>query len=582
MTTTVEHSQPAPMQAALTEHVVLVDERGAPARTVPKVDAHHRGTELHLAFSCQIVRSDGAVLLTRRASSKPTWPGSWTNGCCGHPQVGETLREAVIRRLHEELGLVPTSLALAISDFAYRATMPDGTREHELCPVLIACVTGTLRADPAEVDATEWIAWEDLVHRTRQAPGSLSPWCEEQVRQLADAGVVPAEWAARPPLAAQVGLDRPIELPPLPPARPVIATPPQQHGIDAMAAIAGPLQSILDGFLDVKECELAAIDPTLAAVAEEIRSLVDAGGKRLRPAFAYWGHRATGGIHDPAVLVPAAAIELLHTFALVHDDVMDRSVTRRGRPSAFAAMADRHRAAGDLGDAEWFGTSAAMLAGDLAFVWADEMFDSCSLDPGRLARARRVFTTLRTEVIAGQYLDLTLAGDPGAAEGAARRVALLKSARYTVTRPLLLGAALGPEPGRSDVDAALTAYGDAVGLAFQMRDDVLGVFGDPVTTGKSRLDDLREGKRTVLALRALRLSGATDRSLLAACLGRPDLDDHDAARCREVIAKSGALASVEALLSMQHQIALAAIAGIDEPARTALEQLAASAIERRC
>jgi geranylgeranyl diphosphate synthase type I len=281
------------------------------------------------------------------------------------------------------------------------------------------------------------------------------------------------------------------------------------------------------------------------------------------------------------VFGPAAAIELLHTFALIHDDVMDRSMTRRGRPSAFVAMADEHREAGFVGDSAWFGVSAATLAGDLAFVWADELFESRPLEQAALDRARRVFATLRSEVIAGQYLDLTLAGDVRAVEEGASRVALLKSARYTVTRPLLLGAALAPEPLAARVEQALMTFGDAVGLAFQMRDDILGVFGDPRLTGKGCLDDLREGKRTVLALRALRLSKSSDRELLARSLGDPQLDEDAAAKCREAIARSGALASVEARIAHQHEIALAVLDEIDEPARAALERLAASAIERR-
>ena len=198
-----------------------------------------------------------------------------------------------------------------------------------------------------------------------------------------------------------------------------------------------------------------------------------------------------------------------------------------------------------------------------------------------MARARQVFTTLRTEVIAGQYLDLALAANDAAAEEAARQVALLKSARYTVTRPLLLGAALAPEHAAHGVDKALNTYGDAVGLAFQMRDDILGVFGDPAVTGKGCLDDLRDGKRTLLALRALRLASGASRELLSQCLGDPCLDGERADRCREVIAHSGALASIERLIAHQHELAVEAIAGLEQPSRIALEQLAANAVERR-
>jgi geranylgeranyl diphosphate synthase type I len=244
------------------------------------------------------------------------------------------------------------------------------------------------------------------------------------------------------------------------------------------------------------------------------------------------------------------------------------------------AMADEHRDAGAMGDSEWFGVSAAILAGDLAFVWADELIETAAVDEAALARARQVFTTLRSEVIAGQHLDLVVASTRDAREADARKVALLKSARYTVTRPLLLGAALAGGATHPDTTQALVDYGDAVGLAFQMRDDILGVFGDPGVTGKSRLDDLREGKRTVLVLRAHRLADPAGQAELERSLGRPDLDEAGAARCRDVIASSGALASVEALLADRHDAALFAIERLPDEPRRALTSLAASAIDR--
>lgn len=596
------------------EHVVLLDRRGRPTGTEPKAGAHHRDTSLHLAFSCHLVRADGALLLTRRALSKRTWPGSWTNGCCGHPQRGETLREAITRRVGEELGLELGLMALALPDFIYRAQMADGTVEHELCPVAVAEVSATPVADPDEVDDLVWVSWETLVDRAAREPGSLSPWSVEQVHQLRGLGPSPGAWLAsaaadwsQPLLDAPVivraaggvalpstsrvdhhsapsddivtGGDDPVTPTSSGPERDLTASEPAPTSSDgALAAIHGPLRELLDDFLSTKAAETATLDPVLHELTDEIRALVDAGGKRLRPAFVYWGHRAAGAGHDEAVLRPAAAVELLHTFALLHDDVMDRSTTRRGRPSAHVSFADRHEHGGRLGDSGWFGCSAAILAGDLAYVWADELFDATELPADAVARARVVFTTLRREVIAGQHLDLVLAADRHAHEDVARNVALLKSARYTVTRPLELGAVLATDGG--PVAPALTAYGDAVGLAFQMRDDILGLFGDPTVTGKSTLDDLREGKRTVLVLRALRLADHRQRRVLVSCLGDPSLDEARAAEARAVVADTGALASVEALLAAQHTVALEAIAAIPDPAGAALRELAGLAIQR--
>jgi geranylgeranyl diphosphate synthase, type I len=346
----------------------------------------------------------------------------------------------------------------------------------------------------------------------------------------------------------------------------------------ALDPVNAPLAALLEAFLGERVGELADLDPSLDRIGQAVRDLVLAGGKRLRPAFVYWGYRATGAEHADAVLQPAAAVELLHNFALIHDDVMDRSASRRGWPTVHEALARAHADEGLVGDPAWFGVGAAILAGDLAFVWADQLFDEAPLPAAALARARAVFTRLRIEVMAGQYLDLRLAGRADAVEDDSLQVALLKSGRYTVTRPLQLGAALGtPDAG---LDAALCAYGDAVGIAFQLRDDILGLFGDPGETGKSAAEDLREGKRTMLILRALATAGEPERRELGALLGNPDVGERDADLAREIVVSTGALAAVERYLAAQQHTARRALGPVDGPARSALEQLAELALHR--
>jgi geranylgeranyl diphosphate synthase type I len=554
------------MRTAVDEHVVLLDGFGRTAGTIPKHSAHSSETPLHLAFSCYVVHGGGGVLLARRATTKRTWPGVWSNACCGHPQDGERLRDAITRRLEQELGLRPVRLSLVVPDFTYRATMADGTVEHEVCPVVVAEVAGAPCPDPREVDELAWTSWAELQVRAQVDPDSLSPWCVAQVRALAEAGWAPGVWPAHDALRD---------------AAPLFAVPaPTSGSVDPLAPVAAPVAAVLDRLLAEKTEELTAIDTTLRPVVDEIRALVDAGGKRLRPAFVHWGHRAAGGLDLDGVADVGAAVELLHTFALLHDDVMDRSAHRRGRDAAHVAFAAHHARTWLAGDADWFGTSAAVLAGDLVFVWADEVLDGARLPADALERARRVFSTLRCEVMAGQYLDLLHAADPAADEVRARHVALLKSARYTVTRPLELGAAVAGVVDGPVLDA-LRAYGDAVGLAFQLRDDVLGLFGDPEVTGKSALDDLREGKRTVLVLRAHRLASATQRAVLDDALGDPTLDECRADAVRAVVADTGALASVELLVTHLLAVADAALDAVPQPARGPLRAMAAQAARRQ-
>ena len=347
---------------------------------------------------------------------------------------------------------------------------------------------------------------------------------------------------------------------------------PQGGSLEALETVRRPVDELLAAFLRVRVEQLAELDAGLVTVGTEVTDLVAAGGKHLRPAFVYWGHRAAGADHEPAVYDIAGAVQLLHTFALLHDDVMDRSPERRGRPSAYASLAEAHSDQGFAGDASWFGVGGAILAGDLAFVWADELIDGAALAPEVLDRVRRVFTTLRVEVMAGQYLDLRLAGLPSASESDALRVALLKSGRYTVTRPLQLGAAVAGS--NAALDEALARYGDAVGVAFQLRDDVLGLFGDPRSTGKGDLDDLREGKRTVLMLKALHRADATQRAELERVMGTRGLADADAQRVRDIVVATGALDDVEKLIAQRRDAADAALAAVDPVALGPLTQLA--------
>jgi geranylgeranyl diphosphate synthase type I len=360
--------------------------------------------------------------------------------------------------------------------------------------------------------------------------------------------------------------------------RPAIDTAADPGTLDPLTAVRDHVDALLRDFLTRRKQQLVAIDPQLLPVAEAVARLVLAGGKRIRPAFVYWGYRAGGAGHTAQLWNAAAAVELLQTFALIHDDVMDRSSRRRGQPTTHVVLEAHHRSGGLAGDAEWFGIGGAILAGDLAFVWADELFDATPLPAAARDRARAVFTELRTELMAGQYLDLVLASTLDAQVAQARRVALLKAGRYTVTRPLQLGAAIaGADPA---LDAALVAYGDAVGVAFQLRDDILGLFGNPGSTGKSVLDDLRQGKRTVLMLQALEMASPPQRAVLESALGRGDVDDRAADEVRTVVRDCGALTTVEAQVSVSFEQAVAALVAVPQPARVALEHLAAQALFR--
>jgi geranylgeranyl diphosphate synthase, type I len=343
------------------------------------------------------------------------------------------------------------------------------------------------------------------------------------------------------------------------------------------------VSAALSEFLDRQRETLAAMDPSLGPVVDEVCAVAE-GGKRLRPAFAYWGWRGARdqatAEDEAAVLTAVAALEFVHASALVHDDVMDGAHTRRGRPATHVGFASRHTVEDLSGDRELFGTGAAILIGDLALVWSDELLRRSGLSAAALTRARAVWDTMRTEVTAGQYLDLLRAagGLPGA--DGALTVARYKSAGYTVQRPLQLGAAIagaGPE-----VTEAYTAIGLPLGEAFQLRDDVLGVFGDPLVTGKSADDDLREGKQTLLIALAEQAADEAGRGLLNRSLGNADAGPEEIEALRALLEATGARARVEERITERTALARSAIAAapLADDARAALDALAVAATSR--
>ncbi|MFI8951888.1 polyprenyl synthetase family protein [Streptomyces sp. NPDC053750] len=313
---------------------------------------------------------------------------------------------------------------------------------------------------------------------------------------------------------------------------------------DAAQAVGTVLEQVLDARLR----HARTVDPVFAReLADRLAALAEGGGKRLRTAFAHCGWRAAGGSGDTtAVLRTGAALELLQACALVHDDVMDGSVQRRGAPALHVQLARRHWAAGMHGSAESFGTSAAVLAGDLALAWADDLLTETALGAPHGPRLYEEWRAMRTEMVAGQYRELHAQAARTSGVDEALAIATLKSALYTVARPLALGASLA---GADDhVLDALRAAGRCAGLAFQLRDDLLGAFGDPAQTGKPAGDDLRSRKPTYLLAVALRLADAAGDHQVAAALA-PDADPGSANavhQARAALERTGAQDLVEA------------------------------------
>ncbi|WP_165065051.1 polyprenyl synthetase family protein [Marisediminicola senii] len=365
------------------------------------------------------------------------------------------------------------------------------------------------------------------------------------------------------------------------------------------------VQADVDGFLDAREPLLTSIAPDLAPFVDYSRDLLR-GGKRFRALFCYWGWQASSGLAptsspgdmtdddgrtDPdirAVVKAASALEIFHAAALVHDDIMDNSDTRRGLPAAHKRFQALHADGGWTGSDATFGNSAALLLGDLLLSWSDELFDEAIRmlpSPAQALGPRLEFNRMRTEVTAGQYLDIldesSWQNHPESALlDRAHRVIVYKSAKYSIEAPLAIGAALaGATPAQLD---ALREFGLPLGIAYQLRDDLLGVFGDPAVTGKPAGDDLREGKRTVLIALARQEMEPNARTLLDELLGDVELTEEQVGMLQASIIGSGAVDSVEKIIDHNVTRAVSALddAPISESARAQLRHLA-DAVTRR-
>ena len=336
-----------------------------------------------------------------------------------------------------------------------------------------------------------------------------------------------------------------------------------------LVEIASRVGDRIGALLDAEVARWSEVDADLREPLESLTALVLAGGKRLRPAFCHWAFVGAGGDpSDPVVVDAGAALELLHTFALIHDDVMDGSVTRRGLDAVHVDFEARHTLSQWRGEGRRFGEGVAILVGDLAFVYADLLMT------GAPRPAVDVFNELRLEVNIGQYLDLIGTVRGGGTRDAARRICIYKSGKYTVERPLHLGAALA---GRlPEFEEPLSGYGLPLGEAFQLRDDLLGAFGDESLLGKPVGDDLREGKPTALVAMARERASGSGAKLLRDRLGEADLTDDEVADLQDVLRDTGAVQEVEAQIDSLVASSLSALraAPLGDEAKQHLTDLA--------
>ncbi|WP_067813307.1 polyprenyl synthetase family protein [Nocardia inohanensis] len=342
---------------------------------------------------------------------------------------------------------------------------------------------------------------------------------------------------------------------------------PERHDTDVFKA---RVDAVLEQFVGSERERLLDIDPRLRPVADQL-VVATARGKRLRAAFCYWGWRAAGQPDSAELVRAATALELVHAAASVHDDIIDDSPLRHGVPTV-------HIALGRPPESGQAGRALAMLVGDLLMALAGQLFIESGLPAAYLSRARSLWADLARELIAGECLEILSTGaEPDIAESL--KVIRYKTAKYTVEQPLLIGGALGGAPER--LQRRFSAYGLPLGEAFQLRDDLLGLFGDPARTGKASLDDLRGRRPTALLADTWRAADWSQRQRLKQLLAKDDADDADLGEVRALMTSLGTPARIERMIDDRVAAATHALTGMPAPAARALTELARCSTARR-
>ena len=350
---------------------------------------------------------------------------------------------------------------------------------------------------------------------------------------------------------------------------------------DGIKGLTQEINTSLTGFFEKESLYLQAIGSELDPVADALGHFLLDSGKRLRPLFATIGFLGAGGELTPSIFRAVSSLELVHVCALIHDDVMDASDTRRGAPAIHKQFENIHNQENLHGSASQFGVASAILLGDLALIWAAKALHESGVAPELILRSLPIYDEMRVELMAGQYLDVYEQALASESVERSLKVARYKSGKYSIERPLHFGATFAPGYSPEIIDS-YSHYGLPLGEAFQLRDDVIGVFGDPERTGKPAGDDLREGKRTVLVATTLSKASPAQRATVLDLFGNKELDIAHIDTLRQIITETGALTELESIISEMTSKAHEALThgGITPEAVALLDQMAVAATQR--
>ena len=499
------------------EQIVLVDDQNRQIGVAEKLSSHHANTPLHRAFSCYVFNDKNQLLVSRRAESKKVWPGVWTNSVCGHPMPDESTQDAIKRRLEFELGMTASDIELIVADYVYKTPPFNGIIENEFCPVYIAKATCDPKPNPDEVGDYKWVEWEDYKKELSNDKSDVySWWSKDQLKYI------------------EGRIDNMMG----------------NYKIDVMSS-RKEINRRLKVFLANKIESSAKISEHYETLWRYIDESISSGGKRIRPyivMLAYSAHIKDKSPNYEVVYSVGLAMELLHNAMLIHDDVIDKDLIRHGVDNVTGRYIKLYSK--DIKDEEkvhHYANSAAIIAGDLLISSARTLVSSClGMDQSVSIKISELMDEAIFRVCGGELLDTEASFRNSRAS--AKTIASEKTSSYSFEIPLAVGATLAGA-SESEIELIARAYGRTLGIAFQIQDDILGVFGNEAVLGKSTSGDIREGKHTYMVEQFYNMASENQVKDFEIAFGHGDASMEDVGLAKKTLKDSGALDATKSEIS---------------------------------
>lgn len=496
------------------ENVILVDENDNEIGTMEKIKAHEEGGKLHRAFSIFVFNTDGEMMLQKRADSKYHAPGKWTNTCCSHPRKGETLEEATRRRLDEEMGF--TCDMEKVFDFIYRADVGKGLTEWEYDHVFIGIYDDEPELNPDEASDWKWIDPDVLLEDVEKNPDDYTPWFKEVVDEVVE--------------KFEENKDK------------FLGTEEELDFKGTLAHYKSKVEEEMRKYFDEKSDSFEYKDEFVEESIELLKDFTLRGGKRIRATLITMAYRGySGDKSDKRIIRPSAAMEFMQGALLTHDDIIDDADMRRGKRTPHIWIKDwyQENVADDEREAKKYGTDMAIILGDLYNSFGIDCILGSGFSEKKKLDALKIYNSTFEKTGKGQILDIWFSEgrSDDLDEEDHYNVIDRKTVEYSVTRPMMIGAKLAGAP--DEQLEVIRNFSFPLGRAYQLQDDLLDFFADEEKLGKPILADLKEGKHTIMVIKALENGNEEQVERLRELLGSDELSEKDIEDARRIMKETG-------------------------------------------